>query len=296
MIEPDQEFDCQEIFAVKQNNDDMTRSAITPTDDAESKAADADASASATASPPHPPPETTSDSTQRTTPSTLPETTPSPPTKSDDSFTLGRLHRVDRRYIKTEAFGWWILTLINFFAGGIPLLVLSLNSVGPTWLRLSLIGVWSALVLLLVALTRRYPAWEYRRTRYRVTSKGIEIRKGVIWRQIINVPRNRVQHTDVTQGPLLRHYGLASLVIHTAGTTHLPSLSKSARHFVSQVHDKCVVPAVSAFLVRKSCRINTSKLACHSKLACQVSKNGSGVSGGNFLGFELNVVSTMKRE
>lgn len=153
------------------------------------------------------------------------------PAETKDGIAVGRLYRVDRRYMKTEAFGWWIITIINALAGGIPLLVLSMLGVGPTWLRMLLIGIWGGLLLLLYFLSRRYPVWEYRRTRYRVTSQGIEIRKGIIWRQVINVPRNRVQHTDVVQGPLLRHYKLATLVIHTAGTTHsivtLPGLSRA---------------------------------------------------------------------
>ncbi len=161
----------------------------------------------------------------------IPEAASSPPVEKNDGIVLGRLCRVDRRYIKTETFGWWIVTIIIALVEGIPLLVLSIRGVGPTWLRMLLIGLWGGLLLLLYYLSRRVPVCEYRRTRYRVTSLGIEIRKGIIWRQVINVPRNRVQHTDVVQGPLLRHYKLASLVIHTAGTTHaivtLPGLSRA---------------------------------------------------------------------
>jgi membrane protein YdbS with pleckstrin-like domain len=36
----------------------------------------------------------------------------------------------------------------------------------------------------------------------------------------INVPRSRLQHTDVSQGPLERRYGLGTLVLYTAGTDH----------------------------------------------------------------------------
>ena len=44
--------------------------------------------------------------------------------------------------------------------------------------------------------------------------------QGVYWRTITNVPRSRVQHTDVSQGPLERRFGLGTLVIYTAGTSH----------------------------------------------------------------------------
>jgi hypothetical protein len=64
----------------------------------------------------------------------------------------------------------------------------------------------------------QYPRMFYANARYTLEDKGIEIRRGVWWRQVIDVPRSRVQHTDVTQGPLMRRYGIARLVIHTAGT------------------------------------------------------------------------------
>ena len=36
----------------------------------------------------------------------------------------------------------------------------------------------------------------------------------------INVPRSRVQHTDVAQGPFERKYELGRLIVYTAGTQH----------------------------------------------------------------------------
>ena len=40
------------------------------------------------------------------------------------------------------------------------------------------------------------------------------------WRTVVTVPRSRVQHTDVSQGPLERRFGLGTLVVYTAGTDH----------------------------------------------------------------------------
>jgi membrane protein YdbS with pleckstrin-like domain len=40
----------------------------------------------------------------------------------------------------------------------------------------------------------------------------------VWWRREIFVPRARIQHTEVNQGPLDRRWGMASLSLHTAGT------------------------------------------------------------------------------
>ena len=79
------------------------------------------------------------------------------------------------------------------------------------WLVGSLLG-------LLFALT--WPARAYRYTSYKVDDQGIEIRRGVFWREVVNVPRSRVQHIDVSQGPIERRYGLGKIVIYTAGTDH----------------------------------------------------------------------------
>jgi membrane protein YdbS with pleckstrin-like domain len=67
---------------------------------------------------------------------------------------------------------------------------------------------------------QRWQTIDYRHTWYRVDDQGLEIRRGVFWRVVINVPRSRVQHTDVSQGPLERRYGLGTLIVYTAGTDH----------------------------------------------------------------------------
>src|SRR5687768_5278348 len=102
------------------------------------------------------------------------------------------------------------------FAVG-SILAVVLRAEGPISLR---IAVWLTLVLLAAWLSYRWPAIAYRHISYRIDAHGIEIRRGVFWRVVINVPRSRVQHIDVSQGPLERKYGLGTLVIYTAGTDH----------------------------------------------------------------------------
>lgn len=65
-----------------------------------------------------------------------------------------------------------------------------------------------------------YLALRYRSMSWLAAPDRIELRKGVWWRKVITVPKRNVQHTDVTQGPLQRRFGIASLVIHTAGTQY----------------------------------------------------------------------------
>ncbi len=63
-----------------------------------------------------------------------------------------------------------------------------------------------------------WPKVRYQYIRYRTDENGFTIRRGVLWRGVTSIPKARVQHTDVVQGPIQRRYGLGTLVIHTAGT------------------------------------------------------------------------------
>ena len=129
-------------------------------------------------------------------------------------------HQLDPRSIRLQQVGGWVFTGI---IGAISLVVLLITWIanGPT-LRGFLIraAFWTAGVGLLAWHSHRWPAIDYRHAFYRLDDRGIEIRRGVYWRAVITVPRSRVQHTDVSQGPLERSYGLGTLVIYTAGTEH----------------------------------------------------------------------------
>jgi membrane protein YdbS with pleckstrin-like domain len=58
----------------------------------------------------------------------------------------------------------------------------------------------------------------WRRTRWRLDHRGLRVRRGLLWHVEVLVPRSRVQHLDIERGPLERHFGLATLVVHTAGS------------------------------------------------------------------------------
>lgn len=75
-------------------------------------------------------------------------------------------------------------------------------------------ALWLALPVLALAWARV----RWRRTRWRLDERGLQVRRGVFWRKEVLVPRSRVQHLDLERGPVERHFGLATLVVHTAGT------------------------------------------------------------------------------
>ncbi len=87
-----------------------------------------------------------------------------------------------------------------------------------------LLALAAALVAgLLLLLSRHY----YRRyaTQFRceLTEDGLLVARGVWWRSEHFTPRSRIQHTEVKQGPIARHYEMATLKVYTAGT-HLGEL------------------------------------------------------------------------
>lgn len=99
-------------------------------------------------------------------------------------------------------------------------------------------SAWLLLSAAIAGLALWYPVLAYRHTFYRVDPQGIHIRRGVLWRSVVSVPRSRVQHTDVSQGPLERLFELATLVIYTAGTQHASvALSGLSRPTALRVRD-----------------------------------------------------------
>ena len=131
----------------------------------------------------------------------------------------GELKELDPRFVAAESVSWWIGIGIVALVMVVLLAVDLLAGLISSWLVRGGIMLTCALVVAVLCwLANVQPRWVYDRYRYRVGELGIEIRKGIIWRRVITVPRSRVQHTDVSQGPLIRRYGLAMLTIHTAGT------------------------------------------------------------------------------
>jgi hypothetical protein len=79
-------------------------------------------------------------------------------------------------------------------------------------------------VLLALWLIVRVPLRRYQARGYQMGSDRLRVVRGLVFRSDTVVPFGRVQHIDVHQGPLERGYGLATLVLHTAGN-HNASVS-----------------------------------------------------------------------
>lgn len=135
----------------------------------------------------------------------------------------------------SSAIGYGIFATI---AGAISFFV-SREADPPVPLILSVVAI--AALPLLIGLVWFWPKWSFRRWSYSIGPKLIELRHGVIWQSSVMVPMSRLQHVDMQRGPLERKFGLASLILHTAGTqdaTHtIPGLDFQT---ASQLRDQLI--------------------------------------------------------
>ena len=78
----------------------------------------------------------------------------------------------------------------------------------------------------------------YARLRYRLTQKLLQVVRGWLFHVDTVVPLVRVQHIDVTRGPLEKMFGVATLVVHTAGTHNsIVTLPGLAPERAAQIRD-----------------------------------------------------------
>jgi membrane protein YdbS with pleckstrin-like domain len=132
----------------------------------------------------------------------------------------GVVRPLDPRYVALRRTAGWILCATL----SVPLLAFALGLLlaqrPSTRVVATIFVLWGVLTAGLAWLAGYWPDVVYRHAAYKLDDAGIEIRRGVVWRSVVNVARSRIQHTDVSQGPLERRYGLAGLLIYTAGTDH----------------------------------------------------------------------------
>ncbi|MCB0521242.1 MAG: PH domain-containing protein [Lewinellaceae bacterium] len=108
-------------------------------------------------------------------------------------------------YIGTAIF-WGVVFLgwLIFFATGyakLPIL---------TWVML---GAW----ILMFALSMFFAGKRYEVAGYALREHDIVHKAGVYWRTVTTIPFNRMQHCEISRGPIESAFGLATLRVFTAG-------------------------------------------------------------------------------
>ncbi|MEO6172473.1 MAG: PH domain-containing protein [Arenimonas sp.] len=76
----------------------------------------------------------------------------------------------------------------------------------------------AVLMLLLPGIASLIAYKRWRNTFWKLDDEALHVRHGKTWFKQTCLPRSRVQHLDFERGPLERRYGLATLVVHTAGS------------------------------------------------------------------------------
>ena len=96
----------------------------------------------------------------------------------------------------------------------IPLTINILS--GDTWFYdyiIYILAVWLLLYGFLILISVK----GYKHKGYAMRERDIIFKEGWIWRSSTIVPFNRIQHTEIDQGPIERLFGLSKLKIFTAG-------------------------------------------------------------------------------
>ena len=166
------------------------------------------------------------------------ESVETPPSPEDPSAADGREHRLDPRSVRAAQLSGAIASAV--FAVLLLIAAVSVGALAFSGLQgvLLSLGGWIVASAALTTLLLVWPRVRYRHTSYRISERGLRIRRGVLWRTVSSVPRSRVQHTDVAQGPIERMFELATLIVYTAGTHYASvSLSGLARDTAFRIRD-----------------------------------------------------------
>ena len=126
------------------------------------------------------------------------------------------------------AISWVIAAVVIFFLHRFDV---------PFWIIVLLILIELLFTYISVAL---FPSLRWRRWRYDVREEEIELQEGIFIVKRTLIPMIRVQHVDTIQGPILRKYQLASVIVNTAATAHeIPALeekeAEELRRFISNL-------------------------------------------------------------
>ena len=134
---------------------------------------------------------------------------------SDEPAPPDGFHALDSRVIIV----WRLSSLIGiaFLLLSMLIFVVVVALKDPQYLRW-LAGSWLLISALFGWFCFWYPPRYYRSWSYRIDERVLETRSGRLVQRTRLLPLSRLQHVDIERGPLERAFGLASLVLHTAGT------------------------------------------------------------------------------
>lgn len=112
-----------------------------------------------------------------------------------------------KRYLKFRFISMAIVFLL--IATGLVITWMSGNST----VAIIVTSIWAVFLLLFII----FEINAFPRRGYLVRERDVSYRSGLIFRDVVTVPFNRIQHSEVSHGPIARMMNLATLKIYTAG-------------------------------------------------------------------------------
>jgi uncharacterized protein len=144
--------------------------------------------------------------------------------------------RISQKALTVWRISGVISAVIEWSVAAVAIFLLNLFE-GPEWISIIIILLGVIFTILQIFIL---PSLRWRRWRYEVREEEMELQEGIFVRTRTLVPMVRVQHVDTVQGPILRKYKLASVIVHTAATTHaIPALdeleAEELRRYISKL-------------------------------------------------------------
>ncbi len=138
-----------------------------------------------------------------------------------------------------------------FIGAFLLVLITGFSIINRLWLGWGEWWIWILLVFTIILTLLEaiiIPKLRLKFWRYELNEEEIDIQHGILIIKRSLIPMIRVQHVDTEHGPILRRFGLATLRIYTAGTTHrIPALDAQNAHalrrqiaYLAQVSDEDV--------------------------------------------------------
>ncbi|OBP13744.1 hypothetical protein A5320_17665 [Rheinheimera sp. SA_1] len=75
---------------------------------------------------------------------------------------------------------------------------------------------------------------QIRHQRFLLRTQDFLLQSGVLWRKAVLIPLQRVQHVSISQGPLQKRFGLATLKVYTAGGLDAEASLADIEHQLAQ--------------------------------------------------------------
>ncbi len=117
-----------------------------------------------------------------------------------------KFNPLEKDYLWMRLLGWGLFLLV---AAGILTFIL-ITTDARLWMVLT---PWVVLLILVFFVEIR----GFRIKGYAIREKDITYKSGLIFFHMTSIPFNRIQHCEVSQGPLARLFDLASVKVYTAG-------------------------------------------------------------------------------